>query len=109
MKFDRRTFSFLLAGLGVSASGSVLAQGKTVEVSMKQAPRGQFVPQTVNIAVGDTVKWTNPGVITHTVTFDPAHRQHAWRAVYREQVKITNDLAERAGVVEHDPLSLLGG
>jgi plastocyanin len=22
--------------------------------------------------VGDTVKWTNPGVITHTVTFDPA-------------------------------------
>jgi plastocyanin len=72
MKFDRRTFSFFLAGLGVSAAGRALAQGKTVEVSMKQAPKGQFVPQTVNIAVGDTVKWTNPGIITHTVTFDPA-------------------------------------
>ncbi len=73
MKFDRRTFSFFLAGLGVAAAGPALAQGKTVEVSMEQAPNGRFVPQTVNIAVGDTVKWTNPGIITHTVTFDPAH------------------------------------
>ena len=30
------------------------------------------MPATVNIKVGDTVKWTNPGIITHTVTFDPA-------------------------------------
>ena len=72
MKLDRRTFSFFLAGLGVSAAGSAQAQAKTVEVSMKQAPKGLFVPQTVNIAAGDTVRWTNPGVITHTVTFDPA-------------------------------------
>src|SRR6185436_1858809 len=26
----------------------------------------------VRAGVGDTVKWTNPGLITHTVTFDPA-------------------------------------
>ena len=72
MIFDRRAFSFSLAGLSISAVGPALAQAKTVEVSMKQAPKGQFVPEKVNITVGDTVKWTNPGVITHTVTFDPA-------------------------------------
>ena len=49
-----------------------MAQGKTVDVSMKNSPKGVFVPATLNIAVGDTVTWTNPGVITHTVTFDPS-------------------------------------
>ncbi|MEQ4299943.1 type I-E CRISPR-associated protein Cas5/CasD [Plantactinospora sp. B6F1] len=43
------------------------------------------------------------------VSFDPAHRQHTWRSVLRQHVPVTNDLAERAGVAEHDPLSLLGG
>lgn len=43
------------------------------------------------------------------VSFDSAHRQHTWRSILRQHVDITNDLAERAGVAEHDPLSLLGG
>ncbi|MEV0609516.1 type I-E CRISPR-associated protein Cas5/CasD [Polymorphospora rubra] len=43
------------------------------------------------------------------VSFDPAHRQHTWRSVLRRHVDVTNDLAQRAGVDEHDPLSLLGG
>lgn len=43
------------------------------------------------------------------VSFDPAHRQHTWRSVLRRHVDVTNDLAERAGVTDHDPLSLLGG
>ncbi|MBM2622926.1 type I-E CRISPR-associated protein Cas5/CasD [Actinoplanes sp. LDG1-06] len=43
------------------------------------------------------------------VSFDPAHRQHTWRSVLRRHVDVTNDLAERAGVSDHDPLSLLGG
>ncbi|WFE47680.1 type I-E CRISPR-associated protein Cas5/CasD [Verrucosispora sp. WMMD1129] len=43
------------------------------------------------------------------VSFDPAHRQHTWRSVVRRHVDVTNDLVERAGVAEHDPLSLLGG
>lgn len=72
MMLDRRTFTIILAGVGTSAASSALAQGKTVTVSMKQAPKGQFVPDTVNISVGDTVKWTNPGIVTHTVTFDPS-------------------------------------
>jgi CRISPR system Cascade subunit CasD len=43
------------------------------------------------------------------VSFDPAHRQHTWRSVLRRHVDVANDLAERSGVAEHDPFSLLGG
>jgi len=48
---------------------------------MKNNPKGVFVPATVNIKVGDTVKWTNPAVITHTVTFDPAQAATASNVV----------------------------
>lgn len=48
-------------------------------------------------------------VLDEPVSFDPAHRQHTWRSVLRRHVDVTNDLAERAGIAEHDPLSLLGG
>lgn len=43
------------------------------------------------------------------VSFDPAHRQHTWRSILRRHVDVANDLAERSGVADHDPLSLLGG
>ena len=72
MKIHRRAFTEMFASLGVALATPALAAGKTVEVSMKNNPKGVFVPATVNISVGDTVNWTNPGVITHTVTFDPA-------------------------------------
>ena len=72
MKIHRRAFTELLAGLGLVAATPAMAEGKTVEVSMKNNPKGVFVPASVNVSVGDTVKWTNPGLITHTVTFDPA-------------------------------------
>ena len=72
MKIDRRAFTEMFASLGVLVATPALAEGQTVEVSMKNNPKGVFVPATVNIKVGDTVKWTNPAVITHTVTFDPA-------------------------------------
>ncbi|MFJ8579432.1 type I-E CRISPR-associated protein Cas5/CasD [Micromonospora sp. NPDC093277] len=55
---------------------------------------------------GDPVTETVPD---EPVSFDPAHRQHTWRSVLRRHVDVANDLAERAGVAEHDPLSLLGG
>jgi len=71
MKMHRRAFGEMLAALGLS-SGQAWAQAKTVEVSMKQAPKSRFVPETVTIAAGDTVKWSNPAFVTHTVTFDPA-------------------------------------
>ena len=72
MKIHRRAFTEMLASLGVLVASPALAEGKTVEVSMKNNPKGVFVPASVNVSVGDTVKWTNPGIITHTVTCDPA-------------------------------------
>jgi len=81
MKIDRRAFTEMFASLGVVIATPALAEGQTVEVSMKNNPKGVFVPATVNIKVGDTVKWTNPAVITHTVTFDPAQAATATNAV----------------------------
>jgi plastocyanin len=81
MKIDRRAFTEMFASLGVILATPALAEGKTVEVSMKNNPKGVFVPATVNISVGDTVKWTNPAVITHTVTFDPAQAATATNVV----------------------------
>ena len=77
MSLNRRTFTESLAALGVTAATPALAQGATVEVSMKQSPKMLFVPASVNVKMGDTVKWTNPYNITHTVTFDPAQAQTA--------------------------------
>ena len=71
MIIHRRSFAKLLGMLGLSAAVPAWAQGKTVDVSMKNSPKAIFVPATVNIAAGDTVTWTNSGAITHTVTFDP--------------------------------------
>lgn len=73
MRINRRSFAEMLAGVGLSfLSGPALAQGKTVEVSMKQGAKSRFDPDTVTIAAGDTVKWTNTGFVTHSVTFDPS-------------------------------------
>lgn len=71
MKHSRRAVTRMLAALGATTAGPALAQGKTVEVTMRNDPRAIFDPDTVNIAKGDTVNWTNSGLITHTVTFDP--------------------------------------
>jgi plastocyanin len=71
MKIHRRTFAQMLAALSMS-SVPAWAQAKTVDVTMKQSPKSRFMPEVVNISVGDTVHWTNPAFVTHTVTFDPA-------------------------------------
>jgi CRISPR system Cascade subunit CasD len=55
---------------------------------------------------GEAISETMPD---EPISFDPAHRQYSWRSVVRRHVDIPNDVAERAGVVEHDPMSLLGG
>lgn len=76
MTMQRRTFTKTLAGLGLSLVPTVsFAQGQTVEVLMKQGSKARFDPDTVTVAVGDTVKWTNTGFVTHTVTFDPSKAQ----------------------------------
>lgn len=72
MTMHRRAFT--LSGLlsVTLASAPALAQGKTVEIAMKQGAKSRFDPDTVTIAAGDTVKWTNTGFVTHSVTFDPS-------------------------------------
>ncbi len=72
MTLDRRLFTKLLAAFGVSTAAPALAQSKTVEVTMRQQPKMIFVPQNLTVSVGDTVRWTNPFSIPHTVTFDPS-------------------------------------
>jgi plastocyanin len=72
MGIHRRTAAKLIAGFGLTAAAvPALAQGKTVEVSMGRG-KMVFLPASVTIASGDTVKWTNPAVVLHSVTFDPA-------------------------------------
>jgi CRISPR system Cascade subunit CasD len=46
------------------------------------------------------------------ITFDPAHRQHAWRAVVRTSTQVDNPsaLSASAAVADpHEPMALLGG
>ena len=71
MFLDRRTVTAMLAAVGVSGRAA-WAQGKTVDVAMAQSPKMRFIPETLTIKAGDTVKWTNPHNISHTVTFDPS-------------------------------------
>ena len=73
MIVHRRGFTGLLACTALSGfSVPTLAEGKVVEVSMKQSPKSRFDPEVVNITAGDTVKWTNPAFVAHSVTFDPS-------------------------------------
>ena len=71
MSLNRRVFTQTIAAVGVTAAAPAMAAA-TIEVTMKNNPKAIFVPATVNCKVGDTVNWTNPGVITHSVTFEPA-------------------------------------
>ena len=72
MGIHRRAFAKMLAGLGLSVTAvPAFAQAKSVAVSMGRG-KMVFLPATVTINVGDTVNWTNPAVVLHSVTFDPS-------------------------------------
>jgi CRISPR system Cascade subunit CasD len=43
------------------------------------------------------------------VSFDPNHRQYAWRSILRGEVEITNPHGVNDPDAEHDPMSVLGG
>ncbi len=59
---------FLLALLAVPVFASAaFAQGNQVQVS---AVDFEFQPKTITINAGDTVLWTNNGLVEHTVTAD---------------------------------------
>ena len=72
MQVSRRAFTQLLAILGVTAAGKAMAQGgKMVDVVMQNDAMPVFSPNSVTISSGDSVRWTNKGVLVHTVTLDP--------------------------------------
>lgn len=72
MEIDRRAFAQILTGLGLCITPiPALAQAKTIEISMGRG-KMVFLPAAATVNVGDTVKWTNPAVVLHSVTFDPS-------------------------------------
>lgn len=71
MQVSRRTFTQLLGVMGVAGAGNAIAQRKAVDVMIHNDGTSVFDPVEVQIGVGDTVRWTNNGVLVHTVTFDP--------------------------------------
>lgn len=70
----RREVLTLMAGSALAACFSDTpttgTDGDDVEVVM--TPQLTFDPATVEISVGDSVVWTNPAAVVHTVTADPA-------------------------------------
>lgn len=102
MSLHRRAFAQLLAALGFSAATPAFAQAKTVDVAMQQSPKMRFVPETVNIKAGDTVKWTNPHNISHTVTFDPSKAGDKANAVLPAGVEpFDSGAVEEEGTFSH--------
>jgi plastocyanin len=83
MTLHRRAFSQMLVAVGIVTTGSVAAQAqaKTVEVVVKQDAKTVFDPETVTINAGDTVSWSNPTFVTHSVTFDSSQAQTASNVV----------------------------
>ena len=68
---NRRTATGLIgAGLTLAVTRAMAQDAEPVDISIDQRT-SRFKPETVTIKVGDTVTWTNPGIVTHTVTFDP--------------------------------------
>ena len=101
MLLDRRTVTVMLAALGLSARAA-WAQGKTVDVAMQQSPKMRFAPETVTIKAGDTVKWTNPHNISHTVTFDPSKAAAKENAVLPAGVEpFDSGVVEEEGIFSH--------
>ncbi|WP_026925591.1 type I-E CRISPR-associated protein Cas5/CasD [Glycomyces arizonensis] len=43
------------------------------------------------------------------VSFDPRHRQYAWRRVVEESIEVPNPESNAKGSLAHDPFELLGG
>jgi plastocyanin len=68
----RRAATGLIASIGVTAilDEGALGEPQRFEISMTDEAR--FDPQTVTIRAGDTIRWTNPAIVSHSVTCDPA-------------------------------------
>ncbi|KAG0337900.1 hypothetical protein BG004_007449 [Podila humilis] len=91
---------------------AVASEAKIVEVIMIEVPTlsfkvgPRFEPPNVEINVGDTVRWTNKGGITHTVDEGKDCKDIAARALANTQVfssksKFPGGAVPPGGVYEH--------
>lgn len=72
---DRTTLRRREAALGLialTASGGSVAKAAAARVSIVRMDASSFVPAIISIKVGDTVRWVNPHIMPHTVSFAPA-------------------------------------
>jgi plastocyanin len=74
VNLNRRLFTAaVLAISGLVRSGAHAAAAAPKTWSVRIDPRtSRFVPGALTIKVGDTVEWTNPSFVLHSVDFDPA-------------------------------------
>src|SRR3954468_1219166 len=61
----RRSSRALLLAAAVALSPGALAPGKSHQVAIEGM---KFVPERVEVAVGDSITWVNHDVVPHTVT-----------------------------------------
>ena len=77
------TILLAIATLALSVSPATAAT-VTVEMGASSGPPLQFVPQTVTISAGDSVKWVNNKFAPHNVMFEGkaaklSHKQLAFK------------------------------
>ena len=66
------SWSWLLAAVVVLAVVvGVGADARAVSPALVDIKDSKYLPSTLTVAVGTTVRWTNRDEETHTVTFDP--------------------------------------
>lgn len=61
----------LLLGLGMAPSAP-LPHDDDPAATVGMTNMLKYTPDTVRVSVGETVRWENSSIITHTVTADPA-------------------------------------
>jgi plastocyanin len=62
-----------LALLGILAAGCAGSHGDAKEVNtVRMTNRLRYEPEMITITVGQTVRWKNVSIMTHTVTDDPS-------------------------------------
>ena len=87
MKTSRIGRVLLLTGALVLSSASIAA-GKTHQVAIEGM---KFVPEQLEVAVGDTITWTNRDFVPHTVTAGKAVESGSiapngtWKYVVRQK------------------------
>jgi plastocyanin len=82
MKISRRAFTAMTLVIAGGVGSVAVAATKSSKASSSKTPAkvwpvkidartAHFLPGTLAIKAGDSVEWTNPSFVVHTVDFDP--------------------------------------